>query len=127
MAQSHHASVLGLNCLVLGDDTTHTFPVKIEATESVEALKEAIWTKKTNEFNIDANKLIIWKVSFPDDENLQQELDKFEPDKGELLRRPATRLSKVFPNRPEDEHLHILIQHPPSAGRFQLRHTAFIA
>ena len=104
---------LALNCLVLGDDHSHLFPVKIEATESVSALKEEIWRKKTPEFShVAADKLVLWKVSFADDENLQQLLDNFDPAEGGELRRAATRLNNVFPNQPQDEHLHILVQRP---------------
>jgi hypothetical protein len=115
MAQSHHASVLELNCLVLGDDTSHVFTVKIPNNDNVSALKKAIWTEKTPVFgDIPADQLVLWKVSFPDDENLQQTLDKLELSEGDALRRSSARLSKVFPTRPEDEHLHILVKRPPA-------------
>ena len=119
MAQSNHASVLELNCLVLGDDTSHIFTVKIPDNDNVSTLKKAIWTKKPNEFNhvdefnhVAADKLVIWQVSFPDDDNLPQMLDELNFVESNALRRASTKLSKVFPTRPEDEHLHILIQRP---------------
>src|ERR1700722_3844945 len=115
MAQSDHASVLELNCLVLGDDTSHIFTVEIPNTTTVSALKEAIWTEKPNEFNhVDADKLVIWQVSFPDHDNLPQMLDELNFVETNALRRASTKLSNVFPTRPEDEHLHIVIQHPPT-------------
>ena len=113
MAQSNHASVLELNCLVLRDDTSHIFTVKIPDNDNVSTLKEAIRTKKTPEFNhVAADKLVIWQVSFPDDDNLPQMLDELNFVESNALRRASTKLSKVFPTRPEDEHLHILIQRP---------------
>ena len=115
MAQSSHTSVLELNCLVLGDDTSHIFTVKIPDNDNVSALKETIWAKKPNEFNhVDADKLVIWKVSFPSDDNLQKTLDEREFVEEGALRRPSLRLYKVFPTRPEDEHLHILVKRPPA-------------
>jgi hypothetical protein len=114
MARSQHTLILELNCLVLGDDPSHLFPVEIANTKTVGALKEEIWKKKENAFKgIDADTLVLWKVSFAD-ENLQQGLAKFDPANGDLLRRPAARLNNVFPNQPQDEHLHILIQRPPT-------------
>src|ERR1700722_16379342 len=115
MAQSHHASVLELNCLVLGDDTSHIFTVKIPDNDNVSTLKNAIWTKNRPVFDhIPAHQLVLWKVSLPDDENLQQTLDEQELVEGAALRRSFTRLSNVFPTRPKDEHLHILIQCSPT-------------
>jgi hypothetical protein len=64
-----------------------------------------------------ADALVLWKVSYPDDDNLQEMLDKFDPDKQTTLRRASTKLSNIFGTRPEDDHLHILIQ-CPSTGRY---------
>jgi hypothetical protein len=105
---------LALNCLVLGDDPSHLFPVEIANTKTVGALKEEIWKKKENAFKgVDADTLVLWKVSFAD-ENLQQGLAKFDPANADELRRAATRLNNVFPNQPQDQHLHMLIQRPPT-------------
>ena len=122
---------LELNCLVIGDDPSHLFTVKISDTESVSILKEEIWKKNPNAFNgVDANTLLLWKVSIFVDDNLQQLLKEFEPVEELALRRPVSKLSSVFPNLPEDEHLHILIQRPcecpflvPSPRRY--RYTDF--
>ena len=118
MAQSQYTSVLELNCLVHGDDTSHLFPVKIEAKESIGNLKKEIWKEKKPIFDhIPADQLVLWKVSFPDDDNLQQTLDTFSPIIRDALQRSSSRLSRVFPTPPEDEHLHILIQRPPTGER----------
>jgi hypothetical protein len=123
MAHPDHASVLELNCLVLGDDTSHIFTVKIPDNDNVSALKKAIWTQKTPEFNhVAADKLVIWQVSFPDDDNLPQMLDELNFVESNALRRASTKLSKVFPTRPEDEHLHILIQRPPTCEPYLINH-----
>src|ERR1700722_1880641 len=128
MAQSNHASVLELNCLVLRDDTSHIFSVKIPDNDIVSTLK-AIWTKKPNEFNhvdefnhVAADKLVIWQVSFPDDDNLPQMLDELNFVESNALRRASTKLSKVFPTLPEAEHLHSLIQHPPTREPYLIDH-----
>jgi Crinkler effector protein N-terminal domain len=104
---------LELNCLVLGDDPSNVFTLKISDTESVAALKQEILKEKPKTFkDVKADTLVIWKVSIPDDDNFQKMLDEFEPVEGLALQRPQTCLSSVFLNLPEDEHLHILIQRP---------------
>lgn len=55
-----------LFCLIFGDERKHSFRVKIEATETVVALKEAIGKEKRFD-NIKANKLELFKVSIPFD------------------------------------------------------------
>jgi len=60
-------STLELNCLVLGEDSSHVFSVKIDTTESVFTLKEAIKDKKNNAFqHADADSLKLWKVGNSD-------------------------------------------------------------
>jgi hypothetical protein len=51
-----------LNCWLVGDDptTTQVFPVKINNTESVGTLKEAIKDKKSTLQNHDADSLGLW-------------------------------------------------------------------
>jgi Crinkler effector protein N-terminal domain len=104
---------LELNCLVLGENPNHIFTVKILDTEYVCDLKDEIWKKKEKDaFNdVDAKDLFLWKVSLPFGDNLQQILDEFELVK-ELLLQSVYKLSTVFHDLPEDEHLHILVRHP---------------
>ncbi|KAF9342633.1 hypothetical protein BGX26_007146 [Mortierella sp. AD094] len=55
---------LTLFCLVDGDSTP--FSVDIDASKTVDHLKDAIKLKKPNDFNdIDADKLTLWHVSIP--------------------------------------------------------------
>jgi hypothetical protein len=50
--------------LVLGDDPSHIFEIKIAPTESVSALKELIKEKKSPQFDdVPADYLKLWKVS----------------------------------------------------------------
>jgi hypothetical protein len=52
-----------LNCLVLGDDPNHVFPVEIAPTRTVGGLKKAIKGEKKHTFeHIDADALVLWKV-----------------------------------------------------------------
>ncbi|KAF9900876.1 hypothetical protein EC991_006760 [Linnemannia zychae] len=57
-------SLLTLFCLA--DDESTSFPVDIEPTKIIGDLKGRIKTKKTPRFDdIDANKLVLWRVSIP--------------------------------------------------------------
>jgi hypothetical protein len=106
---------LELNCLVLGDDSSNIFPVKIESTESVGTLKDAIKEKKQERFkSVDADSIVLWKVSITDDDGLQQQIEGLNLVEEQSLRRPAARLSKIFSDPVEDEHVHILVRPPPA-------------
>jgi len=106
------ARILELNCLVDGYDESHIFTVNISENKTVSVLKEEIWNKTTPEFiHVPAFKLVIWRVSLPINDNLQQILKAFEPGEDIELRRPISTLSSLFSN-PKVGHLHILIQRP---------------
>jgi hypothetical protein len=114
--------ILELNALVFGDNQSQVFPVKIAATESVGTLKEAIKEKKHAFEHVDADTLNIFKVSFPEDDDLDATLKRFrpehDPEKGvHHLSSPMKRLNGVFGN-PIDEHIHVIVQSPP-AGKHQ--------
>ena len=55
--------LLALNCLLLGEEPSHTIAVEIQATKTVATLKEEIWKKKQNRLkDVDAGDLILWMV-----------------------------------------------------------------
>lgn len=55
---------LHLNCIVLGDDPSHIFPINIAQTRTVGDLKDMIKDKKKRYFDhVDADSLKLWKVS----------------------------------------------------------------
>ena len=106
------ARILELNCLILGDDPSLIFTVEISETRPVSILKKEIWKENRNSFKaVDADTLVLWKVSLPVNENFKQILGEFEPDEEIELRQPLTRLSSVFRN-PKDGYLHIIVQRP---------------
>ena len=66
---------LYFNCFVLGVDMSSMFLVKIAKSETVGTLKDAIKDKKPYCLNnIDPNKLTLYKVLIPNDNNLTQML-----------------------------------------------------
>jgi hypothetical protein len=113
------SGTLDLNCLVLGHDASHIFPVEIAERKTVGALRDAIKDKKRPAFDhVPADTLLLWKVSILVNQNLTKNISKLDfIDESSLL--PVKRLSKVFSDQPEDEHLHIVVRVPP-AGEYEL-------
>ena len=107
------SGTLDLNCLVLGHDASHIFPIEIAESKTVGTLRKAIKDEKRPAFDhVPTDALLLWKVSIPVNRNLTENLSKLLfVDEGSLL--PVERLSKVFADQPEDEHLHIVVQVPP--------------
>ncbi|KAE9392048.1 hypothetical protein BT96DRAFT_754297, partial [Gymnopus androsaceus JB14] len=104
--------IAGLNCLVLGDQRNHIFPVEIAGTKSVGSLKEVIKEKKHAAFpHIDADALELWNVSEPVDQHLENNLEKANFHGKESLS-PVDKLSKIFPNLPVEGCLHIVVWCP---------------
>ena len=105
--------------MVLGHDASHIFPIEIAENKTVGALRKAIKDEKEHAFqHVDADNLILWQVSIPVNRNLTENISKLDfVDDGSLL--PVKRLSGVFSDPPEDEHLHIVVRVPP-AGEYEL-------
>ncbi|GBB99738.1 hypothetical protein RclHR1_03610014 [Rhizophagus clarus] len=109
-------------CLVLGEKPVNSviFEVNVNKYDSISRLKNVIRDEKKNDFfNIDANKLRLWKVDIPiTDEDKLKILDKphteinIEQDLGgeELL--SVKKIDHYFHNQPQDEHIHIIIKFP---------------
>ena len=110
---------LELNCLVLGEDSSHIFAVEIDVRKKVSALKELLKDKKKHTFkDVDADALKIFKVSFPVDHELDVALERFRPEHDlangvHHLSGAVKRLGGVF-GEPTDEHLHVIVLPPPT-------------
>lgn len=111
-----------LNCLILDDDPSHIFSVKILQTDTVSNLKKVIKEENKHEFDgVDAKHLKLWKAS-----DLRPRSGKLvlmhisykvdiDPEKKEKLDLPDdAKELKPLTVGPEDGHLHILVQHPTS-------------
>ncbi|KAF9139415.1 hypothetical protein BGX30_007983 [Mortierella sp. GBA39] len=105
---------LTLFCLVDGEVTDNAFPVPTSSTTTVGELKDLIKTKIPDTFNgVDAKDLTLWRVFIPDNnQNSAITLDALD-DKTQL-NNPRTRLSKPFPESP-DNNTYILVQRPAPA------------
>jgi hypothetical protein len=108
---------------VLGKPHTHIFPIEIAATKTIGALKDSIKEKKQLTFqHIDADTLILWKVSFPVDERLEENLMNFI---GKTLLSPVNKLLKLFSNV-DNTHLHIVVGCPLGACKLYLLAIQFL-
>ncbi|KAG2100178.1 uncharacterized protein F5147DRAFT_813356 [Suillus discolor] len=105
---------LKLNCIVLGDDPRHIFPVNIERTKTVGDLREVIKDKTKRQFDdVDAHCLELWKVDLPVNETIEHNLNNLTLDPMKSLS-PVDEMVKIFPNAPPHKYLHIIIQYPPA-------------
>ena len=106
------SSTLALNCLVSGDAPDHIFTIEIGNAKNVSALKDSIKDKKQLTFHdVDADARVLWKVAFPVDDILEDNLRTFVGDKPLS---PVKKLSQVFSDV-DEARLHILVARPPGA------------
>jgi len=120
------SNTVTLLCLVHGQLGDSAFPIDIEKNKLVGHLKDAIKEKKSNDFQgIDAEKLALWRVSIPDDND--QALTNLElkndDEKGVKKIRPSDEISDIFPHSPERKHIHIIVV-PPAPAQPQEEHVS---
>lgn len=104
---------LSLSCLVDREATSNAFSIKILSSDTVDTLKGLIKTAVSHRFNDIAIKdLTLWQVSIPnDDQGSVITIDALD-DKTELTN-AGTQLSKLFPERPDDD-TYIVVKRPPA-------------
>ncbi|GET67371.1 hypothetical protein GLOIN_2v1736381 [Rhizophagus irregularis DAOM 181602=DAOM 197198] len=99
-----------LLCLVKGNTTTSAFAVDIDREKLVSHLKDTIKAKKQNDFaGIDADRLKLWKVLIPGNQN-DQLRNLILQDSDELL--AIRKISKYFPDSPPEKHIHVIVKLP---------------
>ncbi|KAF8942097.1 hypothetical protein BGZ47_006819, partial [Haplosporangium gracile] len=104
---------LTLFCLVEGEATSQAFSVEIDQTKTVDHLKKFIKTEKTSRFDdVAADELTLWRVSIPND-NLSSAIKVDALGDKSQLNNPRTRISKLFPESPDD-NTYILISTTPA-------------
>ncbi|RGB25643.1 hypothetical protein C1646_446868 [Rhizophagus diaphanus] len=104
-----------LFCLVKGNTTANAFAVDIDSGKAVSHLKEAIKAKKHKTFHgVEADELRLWKVEIGGD-HLDDPLKNLTlNDNNELS--AIKKISKYFPDTPVEEHIHVLVDPPPSTA-----------
>ncbi|KAF9352561.1 hypothetical protein BGX34_012097 [Mortierella sp. NVP85] len=125
-------------CLVNGQSSSQAFSVVIDASATIEDLKDAIKDKKllSSKFNdIAADGLTLWRVSIPvkeededDDENDDDEEDPpimldSVPEKKKL--RSTSKISRVFRAELPEETIHVIVQLPQSGNATYCSMQAF--
>ena len=112
------AAQLNLNCLVLSDNASCVFSIKITKSKTISVLRDAIKDKKRHAFqHINTDALFLWKVDITVDESIAEE---YYTEEHSLS--PMAKLSRVFLDQPIDEHIHIIVQAPkiPESGMLRL-------
>src|SRR5690349_12674050 len=103
-----------LLCLVKGNTSASAFAVDIDREKLVSHLKDAIKAKKAPEFeNFPADKLKLWKVTIPGDQD-DQLRNLILQDSDELL--AIRKISKYFPDSPAEECIHVIVEPPETTA-----------
>jgi hypothetical protein len=104
---------LQLNCLVQGDNLCNAFSVEIASTKNASALQKAIRKEKEHAFKgVDADTLVLWKVSMPADGPVKQDPRIHDLDEDQSLSL-LEELSEVFSALLPRNHIHIVVRAPP--------------
>src|SRR3954447_23557217 len=99
-----------LFCLVKGNTTANAFEVDIEKDKSISHLKKVIKAEKQNDFaGVDADKLKLWKVTIPGDQD-DQLRNLILQDSDELL--AINDIGDYWPTSPLKKHIHVLVKLP---------------
>ena len=113
--------MITLFCLVQDESITNVFSVKIPPTDTVDDLKELIKKKKAPEFDtIAADKLKLWKVNINIDNAsavLKDLVLENNEEKGVQELIPVKKIFKVFPEEPDEEHIHIIVERPSCTSK----------
>ncbi|KAF8938891.1 hypothetical protein BGZ47_008367, partial [Haplosporangium gracile] len=103
---------LSLFCFVDGLPSSRAFAIEVSATRTISHLKDLIKTKQAPAFDdITVDQLTLWRVSIPDDNQNSAITIAALNDKTEL-KNPRTRVSKLFPESPDDNS-YIIVHRPP--------------
>ncbi|KAF9086174.1 hypothetical protein BGX27_003252, partial [Mortierella sp. AM989] len=111
-----------LFCILDGDSSP--FPVNLSCDETVGDLKKKIKEEKPNDLQgLDADKLILWHVFIP----IEDDQDDNEDDKPFLLKdhqaeakkirakQAATEIYKLFGTAPLKNTIHVIVERPTAA------------
>jgi hypothetical protein len=99
-----------LFCLVKGNTSENAFSVKISRDEPISELKDAIKAKKQNDFaGIDADRLKLWKVAIPGDQD-DQLTNLILQDNDELS--AINDIGDYWPTSPPKKNIHVIVKLP---------------
>jgi hypothetical protein len=107
-------SMLSLLCYVRGGTVNDAFEVKIGNGEIVATLKKAIKEEisdNTTFRDVKARSLMLWRVSIPLDDSIEDDIENLNLDHKNSLR-PNVILSGLFPDGLERGLIHIVVANP---------------
>ena len=95
------------------------FPIDITKNKLVGHLKQHIHKERGLRFeHVEAVELTLWLISIPvNDDALFESLLLNDEDNGTRKLSPGWKISKIFSEEPADEHVHIIVEPPKSAGK----------
>ena|ERR1051325_4604557 len=106
-----------LLCLVKGNTTAKAFSVKIGRDETISELKKTIKAEKAPEFDsFPANKLKLWKVEIPDEQ--EDALLNLSLQENALL--PTREIGEYW-TKPPKKHIHVIVETPEMFEQFRRR------
>jgi hypothetical protein len=101
-----------LNCCILGDHNPHrVFMVEIDNNKTVSILQETIKNKKHAFEPVDADALVLRKVSIPVDKSPEESFSRHEFVEKRALE-PVQELVEIFMELPAKMHVHIVVKAP---------------
>ena len=99
-----------LLCLVKGNTLANAFPVDINKDQLVGHLKKVIKAEKQNDFaGIDADRLKLWKVTIPGDQD-DQLRNLILQDNEELS--AINDIGDYWTTSPPKKHIHVIVKLP---------------
>src|SRR3954469_6654849 len=106
------ATIITLYCLVHSDLVEHVFKIRIDKDLDVADLKDEIKKKKAPEFdNFAADKLTLWKVDIPYNDDAVKQL-VLEENIVIKKMSPISKVGKYYHGDPADECIHVVIEPP---------------
>jgi len=107
-----NTTTLTLHCLVIGQPISDAFTVNIARNGTVSTLKGVIKGSMKNKSifeHIPAHRLVLWSVSLPADESLNNAFEGLREENA--LVSPFLKLSTIF-SSPIEDHVHVAVAPP---------------
>ncbi|KAG0249045.1 hypothetical protein DFQ27_000456, partial [Actinomortierella ambigua] len=105
-------TTLTLLCIVDGASTSRAFPVNISPDDSMDDLKKLIKAKKAPRFDdVAADKLTLWRVSIPEDDDDEQPILLNKVSEKKKLK-TTRELTEFFEGSLLKKTIHIIVQRP---------------
>lgn len=118
-----------LVCVLFPDDKAAQLPfrVLVDKDDLVADLKKAIKLGTAPMLDhLPPQKLTLYKVSIPNDDDLMERLNNFPLENGIKLDLSTSKLSEYFKEEPLKDRVHVVVQLPPAGEVFLTDHIVKI-